>query len=150
MVCRLTEPIFLSYSFSLSNRKTKNTARSLGDNSLLVSPNDSDGYEAAIAGNYWGTRNISLSVQFDSHPIEAATDSCSNHRHVFADSAREDQRIQTFQRPGHGANEFFCLITKQGNGLGGADVSFSRNSSSRMSELISETPSKPDSWLIMW
>ena len=60
---------------------------------------------------------------------------------------REHERIQSTERSREGANPLFRLITEQRDGFRGSDIMGFLGSKSRMSELISETPSSPDLWL---
>ena len=63
---------------------------------------------------------------------------------VFADASGEDQRVQSAQRRGERADPFFDLIAEHRDRFRRSHVLVFLASKSRMSELVSETPSSPD------
>ena len=93
-----------------------------------------------ISGAFFALRFWS---EFDAEKAESVADPLPDERRVFADAGGEDERVQSAQRRGEGADPFFRLVAKQLDGFRRANVVGSRASKSRTSELVSGNAEQP-------
>ena len=137
--------VFMSDWF-LNCAEIENADSGPRDHQFLVGANDADDAAGVreISGAFFG---IALLVQFDAEETQTFADALPDRRRVLADAAREDQRVQSAQRRRKGADPFLGLVAKQRHRFRRPNICASRSSKSRMSELVSEMPSSPDSWL---
>ena len=67
-----------------------------------------------ISGAFFALR---FCVQFDAEKAESVADALADERRVFADASCEDERVQSTERGGEGADPLFRLIAEQRHGF---------------------------------
>src|SRR5580658_821784 len=84
----------------------------LHDHQIFVGLYDAH-VNAAIAGGYYRrVRCVLCGIETDSEEIQPAADAFADGGSALSDSSGKNQRIQSVQRRGVGANIFFRAITK--------------------------------------
>ena len=68
---------------------------------------------------------------------------------MLAYTAREDQGVETTERSGEGADALLCMIAKHRHGILRTDIGRGPIEQILHPEVVSDTPSNPDSWLII-
>ena len=92
------------------------------DVQLLVGADHARRNLAAVGANHLRVYLIARRVKFQPDAVEAVANARPERNGVFADAAREDERIEPAQRRGERADPFSGLIRKNRQRLGGARV----------------------------
>ena len=87
------------------------------DHELLVGADDPHLDATGVRRNQRCILRIALLVQFDAEKAESVADPLPDERRVFADASGEDERVQSAERGGEGADPFLRLVAKQRHGL---------------------------------
>ncbi len=93
-----------------------------GEHEFLIGWNDAHAHAPGGRRNYGGAAGIALPVNFNPEKFQAGADSFAEGGGVFANAAGEDEGVQATEGGGVGADPFFRLVAKQGQGLGGVDI----------------------------
>ena len=94
--------------------------------------------------NHLLIRRVSFFFKFDSKESQPIANPGADHGPLLSDAASEHQRVQSPQRRRECADPFLDLVAKQRDRPAARTSCVSRSSKSRMSELVSDTPSSPD------
>ena len=88
------------------------------DHELLVGADDPHLHAAGVPRNQRRILRIALRIEFDAEEAESVADPRPDERRVFADASCEDERVQSTERRGEGADPLLRLIAKQRHGGG--------------------------------
>src|SRR5271166_1762465 len=92
--------------------KPDNSTYRAGNHQFFVRADDAHGDPAGVVGNHRGILRITRLVELNAEKAKPFADAGANGRAVLPDAGGENQRIQSTERGGEGADPFFRLITK--------------------------------------
>ena len=131
------------FSLAMPSPRTRHTERAIISSSSVRMTRTVT--RLAVRGNHARIRRVSRFFEFDSKESQPIADPGADRGRILSDAASEHQRVQSAQRRRECADPFLDLVAKQRDRFSRPHVlRFTASSKSRMSELVSDTPSSPD------
>ena len=120
-----------------------------GDDRFFVGANHADRGACVVGRDHGIARAVAAFFEGDSQELEAGADLGADLGRILTDAAGKDEEVKAPQGGGQAADGCAGAVAEHRDGLGWRTSAALHARRSRTSGLVSETPSRPDSWLTM-